>query len=125
VSETTPGPWLAKKGEYGGYNVVRASDGCSIASASEYPYFCIEDEADARLMASAPDLAARAARLEAALRGAIAALEDTAAQARLAVRQFSPTHKYAWFDGEVRAVADPAIAAARAALEPGAEKGTK
>jgi hypothetical protein len=62
--------------------VVREGDGTKVAGASEYPYFCIEDEADALLIASAPDLSARLRaseqareRLEAALRDILAAID--------------------------------------------------
>ena len=62
MSKHTSGPWKAEQyidesRGIDGWNVCRDSDiGESVAYAGEFPYVCIESEADARLIAAAPEL---------------------------------------------------------------------
>ena len=62
MNERTPGPWTVEKYDnvdhgYCGWNVA-SQDGDSVAEAVDYPYYCIRSEADACLIAAAPDLLA-------------------------------------------------------------------
>lgn len=69
MSGHTRGPWWIEEQtshDDTGWNVM--ADAGNVAVSSEYPYFCINREADARLIAAAPDLLA-------ALLDCIAALE--------------------------------------------------
>lgn len=63
MSAHTPGPWRVVKGDNGdadGWNVHHElgwpHDVSQVAETSDYPYFAIKNEADAHLIAAAPDL---------------------------------------------------------------------
>ena len=59
IYEYTPGPWLAKRAEGGGYfewYVGRDGENCSIAEDITDPVTRDPSEANARLIAAAPEL---------------------------------------------------------------------
>lgn len=53
--QRSPGPWVAVPVNEGW--IIETANGYeSVADSGEYPYFCIDKEADAHLIAAAPDL---------------------------------------------------------------------